>query len=213
KFSVMMQIVDSTSTNGPWDDFRWSVYDANATRLFSLAFDNASLLVLYALDDPAGFISTDVKFDTRGYYELSVAMDFARNVWTATLNDEVIVNSKPITTLSKPPSLGDIDAVWGIRDPKNPGDNYMLFDNYSVTSEAGTSIPPQLEFVNLTPGGLYRAQLIGTPGVLYEIQASSDFETWERLLTVTAPTGGTIIFQDSTAPLHSQRFYRARQGS
>src|SRR4029079_16901271 len=49
RFSVLMQIVDSTSTNGPWDDFRWSVYNTNGVRLFTLDFDNASLMVSYIL--------------------------------------------------------------------------------------------------------------------------------------------------------------------
>jgi hypothetical protein len=212
KFSVMMQIVDSTSTNGPFDDFRWSVYNTNGMRLFSVDFDNASLQVSYILDNDAGFVSTNTKFETSGYYELGIAMNFARNLWTATLNDLVIVNAQPITTVGSPLNLGDVDAIWSVRTPGSPGDNFMLFDNYTIATEALSSIPPRLEPFGLARGGAYSARLYGEPGLVYRVEASADLVHWETLLTFTAPTpGGILDFQDPNASHFTQRFYRARQ--
>jgi hypothetical protein len=212
KFSVLMQVVDSTSTNGPWDDFRWSVYTTNGVRLFSLDFDNASFNISYVLDDGAGFIPTGAKFDTKGFYELVIAMNFARNIWTATLNDEVVVNALPITTVGTPLSLGDIDAVWALRNPSAPGDNYMLFDDYTITLESVDSIPPRLEVLGMRPGGAYQVRLYGEPGLIYRVEASTDLVQWQTLMTFTAPQGGILDFQDSAAPSFARRFYRARQG-
>lgn len=212
KFSVVMQIVDSSSTNGPWDDFRWSVYNTNGNRLFSLDFDNASLLVSYVLDDGKGFIPANSKFDTQGAYDLTIEMNFARNLWSATLNDVVIVNAKPITTINSPLNLGDIDAVWAVRDPVHPGDNFMLFDNYRVTVEASPSIQPRLEALGVAPAGPFQLRFYGEPGLVYRIESSSDFVRWDPMLTFTAPPGGTLEFQDSTATRSAPKFYRARQG-
>jgi len=212
KFSVQMQIVDSSAANGPWDDFRWSIYNTNGNRLFSVDFDNASLLVAYVLDDGLGFVPVDAKFDTQGYYELVIAMNFVRNLWTATLNDDVIVNSKPITTIGSPLNLGDIDAVWALRDPAHPGDNYMLFDNYVVTAESVPSIPPKLESLGIGRGGAYQARLYGEPGLVYRIEWSTDLVHWSPLSTFTAPPGGILDFQDVFAPQSGFKFYRARQG-
>lgn len=212
KFSVTMQIVDSTSTNGPFDDFRWSVYNTNGVRLFSVDFDNASLQAFYLLDDGGDFVPTNTKFDTLGYYDLGIAMDFTRNMWTATLNDQVIVNAQPITTIGSPLNLGDVDAIWSVRTPGSPGDNYMLFDNYSITTEPLSSIPPRLENSGLVPGGPYQARLYGEPGLVYRVEASTDLVHWETLLTFTAPTpGGILDFQDTKASSFTHRFYRARQ--
>jgi hypothetical protein len=212
KFSVMMQIVDSTSTNGPFDDFRWSVYNTNGMRLFSVDFDNASLQVSYILDNEAGFVPANTKFETTGSYDLEIAMNFARNLWTATLNDVVIINAQPITTIGSPLNLGDVDAIWSVRTPGSPGDNFMLFDNYTIATEALSSIPPRLEPSGLARGGAYSARLYGEPGLVYRVEASADLVHWETLLTFTAPTpGGILDFQDPNASRFTQRFYRARQ--
>lgn len=212
KFAVTMQIVDSSSTNGPWDDFRWSAYNTNGQRLFSLDFDVASYAISYLLDDEAGFVPTGRQFDTLGLYELVISMNFGRNLWTASLNDEVVVHAKPITTTGSMLNLGDIDAVWSLRDSRAPGDNYMVFDDYRVTVEPAPSISARLEFAGLGLGGSYQARLYGEPGLVYRIEASSDLVEWQPLLTVTAPAGGVLDFQDSTAASFGRRFYRARQG-
>jgi hypothetical protein len=212
KFSVVMQIVDSSSTNRSWDDFRWSVYNTNGMRLFSLDFDNSSLLVSYLLDDDAGFVSTETKFDNQGSYDLVIAMNFGRNLWSATLNDQVIVNAKPITTTGAPLNLGDVDAVWSLRDPASPGDNYMLFDDYRITAESSASIPPRLEARGMRSGGSSKARIYGEPGLTYRVEVSADLKHWEPLMTFTAPPGGVLEFQDPGAVSSPQRFYRARQG-
>ena len=213
RFSVMMQVVDSGSTNGPWDNFRWSVYNTAGVRLFSLDFDNASLEVTYLLDDGTGFTATGLKFDNQGYYDLEIVMNFARNLWTASLNDEVVVNSKPISAAGNTLNLGDIGAVWSVRYPSFPGENYMLFDEYSIESEPADSIPARLESLGVQSGGTYHARLYAEPGLPYRIEASNDLVHWTPLLTVTAPPGGVLDFRDSTAATFGQRFYRARQGT
>jgi hypothetical protein len=211
KFSVLMQIADSSSTNGPWDDFRWSVYNTNGARLFSVDFDNAALMISYALDDSAGFVPTNTKFDNLGYYQLGIAMNFARNLWTATLNDQVLVNAKPITTSGAALNLGDIDAVWSFHNPRAPGDNFMLFDNFTITAEATTSIPARLESLGVRGGKAYQLRLYGEPSLSYRIETSTDLQTWQPLLTLTAPAGGILEFEDSLAATVPHRFFRAYQ--
>lgn len=212
RFSVRMQIVDSSSTNGPFDDFRWSVYNTNSTRLFSLDFDNDTWLVSYLLDDGSGFISTEKGFDTKGYYDLLIEMNFARNLWTAWLNDEVLVDGAPISAAGNPLHLGDIAAVWILREPSFPGDNYMLFDEYWITAESAPAAAPELEFLRISNGGSFQARVYGEPGLAYRIEASTDLQAWEHLMTFTLPSGGILDFQDPDAVRYPRRFYRVRQG-
>ena len=128
KFSVTMQIVDSV--NNSYDDFRWSVYNTNGLRLFTLDFDNYAGVISYSLNDTNGFVSTGFTFDNVGPYDLEINMNFSSNIWSAFLNDAVIVNGKQMSASDTVElSLGDIDAVWAIRDPKKPGDNFMVFDD------------------------------------------------------------------------------------
>jgi hypothetical protein len=211
KFSVLMEITDSSSINGPWDDFRWSVYNAEGERLFSLDFDNSALLINYALDDGRNFVSTDLGFDNDGYYELVITMNFARNLWSASLNDVVAVHAQPMTTIGSALNLGDIAAVWSFRDPQAPGDNFMIFDEYTITAEAVDAIPPRIEALGLTAEGAYQARVYGEPGFAYRIEASSDLRQWNPLLTFTAPPNGLLDFQDPGAREFQHRFYRVRQ--
>ena len=209
KFSVLMQIVDSSSDNGHRDDFRWSFYNTDGTRLFSLDFDNASQLISCLLDGDSKFASTGCAFDNLGSYQLAVTMNFARNLWSATLEGQVLVHAKPITTTGAPLNLGDVDAVWFMADPQQPGNNYMLFDDYSISLEPGSSIPPALELLGF--GGGSSLRLYGEPGLEYRIEVSSDLLSWAPLTTLSAPISGILEFRDPNPAQGHQRFYRASQ--
>jgi hypothetical protein len=207
KFSVIMAIIDSTGTN--YDDFRWSVYNSAGKRLFTIDFDNNALLVSYALDDGVGFTSTGTKFTNSTLYELVITMNFARNLWTASLNNVLIVDSKLITTAGSALNLGDVDAVWAIRTPGTPGDNYMLFDNYTLTADTATSIPPRLESIGHLANGQFLLRLHGEPGASYAVEATANFGAWTSLKTNGAPDG-VFEFLDTSASAFATRFYRAR---
>lgn len=208
-FGVALQIVNST--NQEYDDFRWSVYNSAGDRLFTLDFDNAGLQISYGLDDGGGFVSTGFGFDNNGFYDLVIRMNFARNTWTATLNDEVIVNSKPITTKGAALNLGDIDAVWLIRKPGSPGNNYMLFDDYSIVAEGSSSIAPKLETRGFAADGTFSVRVLGEAGLSYAIEGSVDLQTWQTLKTITAPASGIFDYSDAEASRTQPRFYRVRQ--
>ena len=215
KFSVLMQIVDST--NGEYDDFRWSVYNTTqvgspAARLFTLDFDNSSAEIFYALDDSgAAFTSTGFRFSNNEIYELNIFMNFARNTWIATLNGLVVVDSQPITTIGSRLDLGDVDAVWAFRKKGAVGDNYMLFDDYMITAETVSSIPPVIEIVGRRQDGQFELLLHGERGLTYAVDVTSDFVTWETLRNVTLTTSGLYDFLDGTAADYPVSFYRVRQ--
>jgi hypothetical protein len=212
KFSVMMQITASSTNSPTSDDFRWSVYNTNGVRLFSVVFDNNSKLISYLLDDN-NFVSADTSFDNFGYYDLTITMDFGHNLWSAALNDQVIVNSQAITTQGNALNLSDVDAVWGLAQAGHPGDNYMLFDNYSVTAESTSSIPARLQVLGTGTGGAFQLRLYGETGLSYTIEASSDLVHWQTVSTVTAPAAGAPVdVQDTASPTLPHRFYRAREG-
>ncbi|MHB8520036.1 MAG: hypothetical protein ACYDH9_04695 [Limisphaerales bacterium] len=206
KFSVLMSIADST--DGQFDDFRWSVYNISGTRLFTLDFDNATFLVSYALDDTKGFVSTGTTFTNGSLYALVITMDFKRNLWSATVNNLSVVNAKPITATNSVLNLGDIDAVWAIHRRGSPGDNYMLFDNYEVTAETVPSIPPTLETVTRLANGQFLLRIFGEPGISYAVEASTNLVDWTPRTTLSA-SDGVMDYLDTNAPAASQSFYRA----
>lgn len=208
RFSVLLDF--EPSTVGGQDDFRWSIYNAEAVRLFSLDFETSTSRISYLLDDNV-FQDTGWTFGFDGVYDLTIWMDFARNVWTAVLNGIPIVLRQPITTTGAQLTFGDADAVWAIRDPNVPGDNFMVFDEYIVVAGEFDQIPeigPTLEPVGLGPDGSFQFYIHGQEGVEYSVQVSSDLKTWFSLGNFVAPEGGTFLFEDIFAHGYPIGFYR-----
>ncbi|HEV2391354.1 MAG TPA: hypothetical protein VG146_03225 [Verrucomicrobiae bacterium] len=207
-FSVSMAIDDSS--NGQWDNFDWSVFNAQGDKLFSIDFDNYALEVNYALDDTNGFIFSGLTFATNAPYTLNLTMDFAHNTWGATLSGLTVATNLPITTTGAPLNLGDIDAVWGIYYTNAPGNNFMVFDNYTITaSPAPSPLPPQLTSLGMGPNGEFLLHLAGSSGFQFAIDATTNFSQWTPLKT-NVVTGGSFDFFDNAAPGFPTRFYRAR---
>lgn len=209
-FTVLMTIIDSTT---PYrDDFRWSVYNTNGFRFFSLDFDNEALQVSYALDDQAGFIPTGVTFTNEVVYALTIEMDFGRNLWSAWLDQTLLAWHRPITTVGSALNLGDIDAVWAIHDPAAPGDNFMVFDDYSVVAwpPDRPDRPPIFETLRRRTDGKVTLGLYAESGQKYALEATTDFVRWTVIDTEKA-ADGWVDFTDHHAPSFSRRFYRARR--
>ena len=211
-FSVQMRVTDSSVTNTNYDYFRWSVYNMQSNRLFSIEFDNYELYVNYELSGPNELFLTDVPFYNPSNYLLTVTMNFASNRWSATLGNELIATNQPISTTGAQLTLGDIDAVWLVYDPDAPGDNYMLFDNYRITADA-LSVPPvtrpQMQFLGRTAQGWALLRTSGSNGTRWSLDATTNFVNWTPLVTNTI-SSGYFDHVDMTAPPFARRFYRAR---
>ncbi|MEW6303366.1 MAG: hypothetical protein AB1705_07850 [Verrucomicrobiota bacterium] len=210
-FSVLMMINDSSDTvNGPFDEFRWSIYNSAGNRLFTLIFDNHTWNIDYLLDEASPpFRSTGKKFQTFTIYRLVVGMDFQRNQWSAMLDNVPLVVDQPITTRGQALDFGDADAVWFIRTPGSPGDNFMVFDDYLVTAEEDFVPPPLLETVTRLGDGSMLLRLHGENNVSYAIEGTVNLSSWIPLKTNT-PTDGTFEYLDTTAGQSPLKFYRAR---
>ncbi len=206
RFSVLMAFSDST--NGHRDDFRWSVYNTNGVRLLTIDFDNQTKQISFALD-AGGFIPTGLKFETERVYELVIYLNFGGNLWAATLNGEVLANAELITTTGAALNLGDIDAVWSISNPGAAGDNFMVFDEYTIALKNTGRIPPTLRALGLK-NGEFHFRFFGEPGVKYAIDVSDNFDGWFQLGEYVAPQNGIFDFQDDAALQFPRGFYRAR---
>lgn len=135
-FSVQLDIVDSTGFDSPRDVFRWSVYNTAAHRLFSIAIDNATNLITYVLEDGSTYSNASgVTLVNGTIYTLNIALDFTNNLWGATLSGSTLASNQPLTSTGAALTLGEIDAAW-LLSSSWAGNNYMLFDNYSITRVA-----------------------------------------------------------------------------
>lgn len=207
KFSVLMSIEDST--NGEFDNFRWSVYNTQVERLFSLDFDNYSTNVSYILDGTNTLVATGVSFAPGANYTLLVTMNFASNRWSATLDNLLLATNQPMTTTGATLDLGDIPAVWLVYEPTAPGDNFILFDNYRVTAEALSVPSARMEFLGRTGEGWTLLQVFGETGSRWAVEGTTNLLNWTALST-NVVAGISFDVVDKTAVGLKQRLYRAR---
>lgn len=207
QFSVLMSIVDSTTTNR--DDFYWSVYNTQGDCLFTIDFWNEDLGVYYALDGTNQLTYTGVQFTNEVNYSLTVTMDFSQNRWSATLNGAALVNNKLITTTGARLDLGDVDALWVLGNSSRPGDNYMIFDNYQVRADVAPTAPPRIVSLGHNANRQYGVRVEGSLNARYAVEASSNLSQWTALTTNTA-ANGSFEYRDPASPTISNRVYRAR---
>ena len=207
KFSTQMRIEDST--NSFYDIFRWSIYNTQGDRLFSLDFDNDFLDISYLLDGTNNIQFTTNQFVNATTYTLMVTMDFASNRWSASFDGAIIVTNQFITTTNAPLNLGDVDAVWlvnQISSTNAPGDNYMIFDNYTITAEMP---PAQVQFLGRTGEGWSLLRVNGQANSRWALDATTNFVNWIALKT-NVISGTFFDHVDTTSAGLPRRYYRAR---
>jgi hypothetical protein len=136
-------------------------------------------------------------------------MNFASNLWTATLDGSPLVTNKPITTTGAPLNLGDVDAAWVLADAARAGDNFMLFDNYSITAEVIPPSAPRLNLIGRDSAGRVSLQLEGQADSRFAIDATTNLTSWTPLWT-NILDNGSFYYVDTSATALSSRYYRAR---
>lgn len=207
-FSVKMEIVQSTT--GGDDDFRWAVYNVNGDRMFGLSFETKTGAIWFQNQDLV-FRETGWTFGFDGTYDFEIWMDLQRNSWTALLNDLVLANAQPITTTNTTSrTLGDVDAVWFINNQSGVGNNYMVFDDYRVTTESVSAIPGFLEPIGRNAEGFFEFKVHGQRGVKYSIDVTTNFQEWFSLGEFPN-SDGTFLFEDTTSDEFRMGFYRLRE--
>lgn len=208
KFSVLLAIEEAPV--GKFDFFRWSFYNSQTNRLFSLDFETLNETIAYQLDD-GGFRDVPTQFFPNVIHHLEVSIHFAANQWNAWLDGEHMVTNAPVTTSNQRRTLGEIDAVWLPSDPNNRTDRRMYFDNFKLSAESLSTppVPPTLLTLGRTTNGFYALRLLGEFNSRYAIEYSANASTWIPLKTNIA-VDGAFDYVDTNAPIVPERFFRAR---
>lgn len=206
-FSVFFEIVPSEV--GENDEFRWSAFNLNEEPLFKFNFDTFSGEISFSSDGGENFDLLGFNFQPGGFYHFAVTMNFERNLLSATLNGLVIANGLPITATDAELTLGDIDAVWVLIDPENPGDNFMLFDDYRVIASSIGSIPSIVEVIPNREEETFSLLVFGEPDRVYTLEESSNLNDWTPLSSIAAPADGIIELVTRNSMDNRPVFYRA----
>ncbi len=214
KFSAAIDVEDSTDENGRFDQFWWVLRNGWDDPLFTLCFDNDNWDIYYGLENQE-FVSTGSRFTNGVLYELVITMDFYNNHWSAVLSNQAqvltLAMNLPITTGNTPLNFGSMDLAWVPQDPANPGDNFLIFDNYRVAAEIYDFAPgaAQVEVRSPPAGNNLPLRVYGPNGSRQAVDFSTSLKNWTPLRTNTI-NGGFYDYVDPNAGGPGPRFYRAR---
>lgn len=84
---------------------------------------------------------------------------------------------------------------------------------YQPPMAARPAAPPTLSLVTAQSGGGGKVPWLsfqGQAGVVYEVQATTDFQRWDSILTTNSPVAGLVLLPWQDTSRYSRRFYRLR---
>jgi hypothetical protein len=230
-FSVLFGITDSGNTTKR-DNFEFLVYNSNSPSLQLLAgvqFDNTTMdsstgkprRLIYRLSwngSTYQYVLTGYNFLYDSLETLEFRINYRTNLWTATLSGVPLFQDIPFYTGTNARNFGSVMVKMGVGSSAPvtnyilPGDNYMLFDDYTVRTD-----PVSTELsVSKTGTGAAKLTWNEEAGYTYQVQYSTDCVTWKSDLassTRLASLTQTVTYTDPTTPVPGKRFYRIKRVS
>lgn len=228
-FRCLVGIKDSTgNTIGTRrDNFEFAIYNTSSQLLASIQFDNSTL-------DTAGgtpkrniyrtqwntamsrfdLVNTNAVFLHDTIQQLEIRINFLSNRWSVSLDSIDIFEDLPFHAGPRTRTLGPIAAQLQIvgtslTGSPQPGDNYLLFDDWLVRTDSPASPQPAVSRNGST--GAVTLTFPQEAGYQYLVQFSPTLSGWQSSLPgalFTASTTGTGSFTDATATGKPTRFYR-----
>ena len=138
EFSVDMRIVDSTSARKR-DDFSFMLYNTEGYYLGEILFDNNTQKI-WRGDDGGQYIDTGHSFVRGADYTLSVSMDLVKNQWSAYLGEQLVFKDATLNSSGRALNLASVDIFWRPQLQGSSGDNFMIFDNYRLSTAKQTPV-------------------------------------------------------------------------
>ncbi|MCB1097579.1 MAG: choice-of-anchor D domain-containing protein [Verrucomicrobiae bacterium] len=215
EFSIDLAIFDST--NSFYDIFSFRIHNIENDLLATVTLDNRNLQI-YTWNG-IEFRDTDKKFENDKLFTLTGRIDLASNTWSAEMHSESLASNHlplfeniPFHSGRKQLDLGLMLLAWQLDEPENPGDNWMLIDNLSV-SLIGTGIEsPQTVAITRTwinQDNVFTMKWSAVSGKTYEVRFSDDLIHWfSGLPGSTFITNGEKEHTFSDSSQTSERFYR-----
>ena len=214
RFQTIVGITESVGFGT--DTFSFGFFNDDGEVLGAIRFDTSLLDFGVWTDDGNEATHTGEDFLSDFVHALTATIDLRSNVWSADLDGIPLFEAIPFTASDATRSVAGVTVEWEIQDSADPGDNWLLFDDLSLSVIGETTEQPQenrnaLDIERMTDGSMrlsWDAQPLGR----YQIEHSQDGITWQRDLLdqelVPDDSSVTLEYIDTTSVRVTRRFYR-----
>ena len=170
-------------------------------------------------DDGNEAVHTDEVFLADFLHRLRVDIDLLANQWSVELDDIPVFEDQPFTATEASRNVGGVAAEWHINDVSDPGNNWLLFDNWALISigEEPSNSPPtpdasfRITHISMDAIPSLRLEWPAVAGVTYQIESSVNGINWQPEPGSQMSTSGSNPTLSHTIPIastESRRFYR-----
>ena len=103
------------------------------------------------------------------------------------------------------------DILYGGTGTDTGSDHYPIVGDYVIVTNAVVTPPSSITLMSQGVGtnGNFQLQLTSSASTGFEIQASTNLNTWTNIGSGTTGTNGILLFQDTNAAGFPRRYYRA----
>lgn len=208
----------SPGSQPPRDNFFITFFNQAGQALASLNYNNTEAGFGLWRDDGLAAHDSGEEF-IRGEVQLLVAeIDFANNAWSVELDGFPVFRDAPFTAKTGVAmGLGGTAIVWQ-RAGDAWGNNWMLFDDWTVNVDDTKLIIPATTFevgaVARDPSG--RAQITWRvqPGFNYQLEYSADLAAWHADLPaslISNTNERNVTYTDEASAGQASRYYRVKR--
>lgn len=210
------------------DNFEFAIYNQSLQLLASIQFDNATIdsttqsprRIIYRTQwntttSRFDLINTNAVFLHDTLQQLELRINFRTNRWSMSLDGISIFADTTFHSGPRTRNLGPIAAQLQIvgsslTGSPQPGDNYMLFDDWLVRTD---SLPiPKPSLARNPSSGAVTLTFAQEAGYTYQVAWSASLSSWLSNLPgspfTAAVTNDLATFTDSTSAAATRRFYR-----
>ena len=214
RFETVFGITESL--DGGNDVFAFAFFNEQGDFLAAIQFDTTEADYGIWTDDGNELVYTDEAYLAGILHHLRIEIDLESNQWSADLDDIPLFENALFTTTTAERNLGEVAVEWQITDISDPGDNWLLFDDWSLVSLEDTSEIPDERFqitqISIGEDGARHLEWPAVQGISYQVEVSTNGEEWNRDLPdslITADESSTTLtYIDRTENSEDQRLYR-----
>lgn len=219
RLSAVVGLNDSVSTGGGGilarDNFFISFFNSSFTPLASLNYNNTEAGFGLWRDDEVTTHDTGEEFIRNEIQLLFIEIDLINNLWSVELDGFAIFTDQQFTAQTGiTMDLGGTAIVWQ-RAGFSWGNNWLLFDDWSVSVDSERIVIPLEPFKisQVSRDAQSRAIIEWTaqPGFTYQLEYSDDLTTWKADLpnsTKAESTETDISYVDLASATLPMRYYR-----